>query len=391
MMMNFFKFKQKKGLSLVALLFIVILVAGGLIWRTVKQQQTATRQRIERQRAAAQASSAAQQESSKKTPMVKNEPTIVKSAALDNYFTKNGFIGSVLIVKNNQIVLEKGYGYANAAQKRSNTPSSVFLIGSTEKALVATSILQLKEQGKLNLDDPIGKYYANFPNGQKIKLRNLLTHTSGLRGRAETFAEKTPAELLQEISNNGINTQPGQWHYMDDNYVVLANLVEKLSGQSLREYLQRHIFRPSGLQHTGFADENFFKRSDAANGYLKQHYLTDTQTERLPAFSQLYGVGDIYMDPGDMYRFDQALTSGKLISKEDLQTMWTPGSSSKYGMGFYNDPGLIINRGYLSGFSISNGFSHDKKNFIVLFSNVKDSNLSLGLLNGHILALLNAA
>ncbi|WP_057895609.1 serine hydrolase domain-containing protein [Liquorilactobacillus oeni] len=389
--MKFFNFKNKRVLMVIFLaLFLVLGIIFSICQLEGSQSSVQVHKKDETKASIGSNHIKRPQKNNAAALSVKNEPTIVKNHSLDNFFSHNGFIGSVIIVQNNQVVLERGYGYADTTQKRNNTSNSLFLIGSTEKAMIATSILQLKEKGKLNLDDPIAKYYPNFPNGQKIKLRNLLTHTSGINGRAETFSKKTPKELLQEIIANGIRSQPGQWHYLDANYIVLADLVVKLSSQSLREYLKQHIFQPSRLEHTGFADANFFKKQNSSLGYVKQHYLTDTQTEKLPEFSQLYGVGDMYMDPADMYRFDQALNSGKLISQKDLQTMFTPGSSSHYGMGFYNDPGLIVNRGFLSGFSISNGFTHDKKDFIVLFSNVKDDKISLGTLNGHILALLNS-
>jgi CubicO group peptidase (beta-lactamase class C family) len=313
--------------------------------------------------------------------------TIDHNHQLDAILQKSGFTGTALIVKNQQIVLRKGYGAADQAKRIPNTPQTLFPIASTEKALIATSILQLDQAHKLSINDPINKYLPGFPNGSMIKLRNFMTHTSGIVGRAEDSQTKSLNQMIEEIEHHGIHRPLGSWEYEDSNYTVLVKVLEEVTHKSFKKYLAQHIFGPTGIKTVGYVDDNFDHLKAASIGYLKQNNRLSAQP--LPNFSQLYGVSDMYMDTTSMYQFDRALINKKLLDTTHLQLMFTPGSSSHYGMGFYNDPGLIVNRGYVSGWVISNGFTHNGRDYILLFSNVKDQQLSLGKLNGELLNVLS--
>lgn len=309
--------------------------------------------------------------------------TINKDQTLDNLIAKSGFTGTALIVKNNQIILRKGYGNANQAKKSLSTPNTLYPIASTEKALIATCILQLDQQHRLSVNDPIDKYLANFPDGNQLKLRNFLTHTSNIVGRAEDSQTKSLNQMIKKIESNGVRGPIGHWRYEDSNYTVLVKVLEQVTHESYKKYLTQHVFKPAGIKTVGYVNQNFSSLKNASIGYLKQNNQLTAVV--LPNFSQLYGVGDMYMNVTSMYQFDRALMNKKFFNAAHLQEMFTPGSSSHYGMGFYNDPGLIVNRGYVSGWVISNGFTHDGKDYILLFSNVKDKQLSLGKLSGEIL------
>lgn len=319
---------------------------------------------------------------------VKPLPTIVKNQAIDNYLTQLHFSGTALIVRNDQIILRKGYLDRNREQHLPNETTTPYYIGSSQKAIIAAAILQLQDAGKLKTSDPINKYLPGFPNGHNIKLKNLLTHTSGLVGHHETGAAITPAELVHDVEQRGIDHQPGQWHYLDSNYTVLAYLVEKLSGQSLMTYLQRHIFKPAGMDQTG-TYETFKSVTNHSTGYQisKGQYIQP----QLGSLSQLFGVGNMYMPVSDMYKFDHALMTGRLISKRSRQEMLTAGSSSTYGMGFYVDPGSYSSHGIVSGWNVINNFSHSGKTYVVLMTNVQNNIRSFGHVAGDIYSFLNKA
>lgn len=313
--------------------------------------------------------------------------TIDLNENLDNILLKANFNGTALIVKNNKILLRKGYGYANFSTKKLNTPNTLYLIASTQKAFIATSILQLDQQHKLSIDDPISKFLPHFPNGNQIKLRNFLTHTSSIVGRSEDSQTKTLDQMIFEIEGHGTQGPIGKWKYEDSNYTVLVKVLEKVTGESFRAYLNQHLFHPTNITQVGYVTSDFNNLADASSGYVEEN--NQLKANPLPNVSQLYGVGDMFMDINSMYKFDKALVANKFLDTAHLNEMFTPGSSSHYAMGFYNDPGLIINRGYLSGWVISNGFTHDGKDFILLFSNVKNKNVSLGKLNDQILGALS--
>lgn len=365
-----------------ALLVILVMSASLAHQHQVQQKQAARAEQVKRaqqqKQKAAQKARAAQKKAHQKQAL-KVAPTISTDSSLDQYVQQTGFSGTVLIVKDQKVILNKGYGLANQVTKQANTPNTLYPIGSTEKAMIATGILQLQEKGRLKTDDPIAKYFPNFPNGQQIKLADLMHHTSGIVGRNQTNQTKTGDQLLTEIIANGTKGQPGQWHYLDANYIVLTKVLEKVSHVSYRDYLQKQIIAPSHMANTGFMDDAYSNLPNASIGYELNH--GQLKAGSLPNFTQLYGVGDLYMTATDMYRFDRALFTHQLLNAKSVEQMFQPGSHSQYGMGFYNDPALIVNRGYLSGWSVSNGFSHGGRIYIVLFSNVKNDNVSLSKMN----------
>lgn len=325
-------------------------------------------------------------ESTTKTAAKKPLTTIVKNQTLDNYMTRLNFSGTILVVRDNHIVLRKGYGLRNREAKLPNEVSTPYYIGSAQKAIIATAILQLQDAHKLKVDDPVSKYLPDFPNGSQIKLRNLLTHTSGLVGHSETNEAITPKALVTDIEKQGIRSQPGQWHYLDSNYTVLAYLVEKISGQSLLPYLEKHIFKPARIDSTG-TYQTFDKVATHSTGYRIKNgtYITP----HLPDLSQLFGCGNLYMTASDMYRFDKALMSNRLISKAARKEMLTAGSSSTYGMGFYVNPGSYSSHGIVSGWNVTNNFSHSGGTYIVIMTNVQNGIKSLGQVTSNIYGILN--
>lgn len=325
-----------------------------------------------------------------KSKPVKEEPTktVVNNQEIDNYLQEIGFSGSVLVVRDGKTILQKGYLDANRETKKPNTPDTLYYIGSSQKAIIATAILQLEEQGKISTEDPIAKYFPNFPNGNNIYIKNFLNHTSGIVGHIETGGKITPKELIEDIENQGITSQPGTWNYLDSNYTVLAYLVETLSGESLQSYLGQHIFKPAGMEHTGFNQNKVDGGKNESIGYYIQKDGT-YKTPSLIDLSQLYGCGDMCMTTTDLYLFDKALMSKKLISEASLQKMFTPGSSSGYGMGFYVDPGSYNSHGVLSGWNVSNSMSHTGRTYVILFSNIQNNIASFGKVNNHIYELLN--
>lgn len=356
--------------------------------RQEKIEKKAYQRKYQSEKMAKARSKSIQKQKIREKKATKPMPTVVADNALDRYFKRVNFSGTALIVKDNKIMLNKGYGTANEAAKRLNTPDTLYPIASTEKALIATGILQLNQQGKLKVTDPVAKYLPKFPNGQQIKLTDLLHHTSGIVGRDQDNQEKSSDQLLTEIIENGTKGQPGSWHYLDANYIVLVKILEKVSHQNYQDYLQNKIIKPSKMLHTGFMSAQYSQLANASVGYEIKGGVK--KAEMLPNFSQLYGVGDMYMTAMDMYRFDKALWTHKLINQQQTNLMFKPGSASHYGMGLYNDPALIVNRGYLSGWSVSNGFSHGGRIYIVLFSNVKNDKMSLSKMNSDLYSQLVA-
>ncbi len=336
----------------------------------------------------AAASNTSQKKEVKKKTAKKSEgqiKTVDRNQKISSYLNEIGFNGTAMIVRNGEIVTNKGFGYADRKQKIQNNPSTSFYVGSSQKALIATAILQLEEKAKLQTSDPVSAYLPHFPNGQKITLKNLLTHTSGINGHIEGKGVITPPNLIKDIERQGINHQPGVWDYKDSNYSILAYIVAEVSGESYEQYITNHIFKPAGMTHAGFY-KTYEKEPYPAVGYKLKG--SKAITPYMPDLSQLYGAGDIYMSAIDMYKFDQALIDGKLYSQKSYKKMFTPGSSSTYGMGFYIAPGSYSNHGVMPGFNNLNSFSKSGQTIVVLFSNIQN-NTKLGQVNNKVYQLLN--
>lgn len=371
---------QRGKLVLVFLAVMICFTMWNVLHRNSEEnnsfQQTAT------------ASNTSQKKEGKKKTAKKSEgqiKTVDRNQKISSYLNEIGFSGTAMIVRNGEIVTNKGFGYADRKQKIQNNPSTTFYVGSSQKALIATAILQLEENGKLQTSDPVSAYLPHFPNGQKITLKNLLTHTSGINGHMEGKGVITPPNLIKDIERQGINHQPGVWDYKDSNYSILAYIVAEVSGESYEQYITNHIFKPAGMTHAGFY-KTYEKEPYPAVGYKLKG--SKAITPYMPDLSQLYGAGDIYMSAIDMYKFDQALIDGKLYSQKSYKKMFTPGSRSTYGMGFYIAPGSYSNHGVMPGFNNLNSFSKSGQTIVVLFSNIQN-NTKLGQVNNKVYQLLN--
>lgn len=173
------------------------------------------------------------------------------------------FNGGVLVARNDEVVFKRAYGFADFATRRRNTPALEFPIASISKLLTATAILQLVQAGKARPDDAVAKYLPSFPYPQ-ITLRHLLSHTSGLPPYNAYFGPLwkespgrvfTNADFLPVVSRNPVPLlyEPGdRGNYDNVNYIVLALLLEKISGQSYPAYIEKHVLKPAGMRHTRF-------------------------------------------------------------------------------------------------------------------------------------------
>ncbi|UNT71696.1 beta-lactamase family protein (plasmid) [Bacillus sp. N447-1] len=295
----------------------------------------------------------------------------IASKKLDHYLKEKEFNGTVLVTDRNHVVLRKGYGYSNMKDKVLTTPRTKYRIGSITKTVVAVSILQLQEKGMLNIENNVNQYIPSFPADKNITLRNLLTHTSGLPEQGKGKVDAASHEkLVKWIGSQNLEFPAGTgWRYTDYNYMVLAYIVEQISKQPLAEYVKEHIFTPVGMHQSGMGGklpEDIF----LAEGYTKKNNEF-VSTPKLK-IHWLYGCGEMYTTVDDMKRLDEAILTGKLLSKQSLLDMFNVTSTRKYGFSFYVYPDYFHNHGVLSGWNTFNNFNWDKQIFVILFSNVQN-------------------
>ncbi|HDR7711048.1 TPA: beta-lactamase family protein [Bacillus cereus] len=296
----------------------------------------------------------------------------VLTQRLDQYLKDNAFNGSVLVTIKDQVILRKAYGYANIQDNVLATPKTKYRIGSITKTVVAVAIMQLQEQGRLNIDENVNNYVSTFPVETQITLRHLLTHTSGLPEQGQGNVEATShLKLINWIGAQKLEFPPGTgWRYTDYNYMVLGYIVEKISKQPLAKYIKQHIFNPANMKESGIGEkmpEDIF----LAEGYRRED-TTLVPAQKLQ-MKWLYGCGDMYTTVDDMKKLDEALLTEKLISKKSLSEVFTVTPVKKYGFSFYVYPDYCHNHGVLAGWNTFNNFNWDKRIFVILFSNVKNS------------------
>lgn len=300
-----------------------------------------------------------------------NEATQKK---LRQYLLSKRVNGSVAVVRETQILFNEGIGFADIKNGRANLPSTTFPIGSITKVIVATSIMQLQEEGKLSIQDPVSKYIPHFPPGKKIKLMHLLNQTSGIPSPRWYIGDSKPADIINRLKDRPVKFSAGsKWDYNDINYFILGCIVERVSGTTLYDYIQKNIFNRASMVHSGFmTQKNPISYSSKGHVRLGNKVIQAKQLH----IENLFGCGDIYSSAYDLCLFDEALLNGKLVTMQSLQTMLTPGNKSKYGAGLYIDGEKAYSRGVLSGWESLHVFYHDHTEIAILL-NIHDKSFNI--------------
>ena len=302
------------------------------------------------------------------------------------YQTSRNFMGSALVAKNGKILLEKGYGMANVELDVPNTADTKFRLGSITKQFTATAIMQLQEQGKLSVTDLACNYLPNCPDAWKtITIHHLLTHTSGIPSYTSAeFMQKpamirsplTPVEIVMLSKDKPLEFEPGsKWNYDNTGYVFLGAIIEKASGEKYADYLRKHVFGPLDMQNSGYDDTKTVLKN-RASGYQPSPggmVNCDFIDMSLP-----HAAGSLYSTVRDLYRWDRALYTDKVLSKASREKMFTP-VQRDYGYGLMLAPMVnhkqIGHGGGIFGFTTYIARFPDDDAFVVVLSNFTGGNM----------------
>jgi len=262
---------------------------------------------------------------------------------LDN---NEGFSGAVLIAKNDKIIFEKAYGYAHIGHKVKNNLETKFNMGSIGKSFTALAIIQLLQEGKLALNDPIGTYLLDYPNESiknTVTVKHLLTHTSGLphyfarkkflEGSKDLF--RTIEDLSELYENEPIESAPGiEFSYRNTNYVLLARIIEKITGIKYDDYLEEYIYKPALMVNTGNFDLDH-PIDNAAEGYTTSEVYPNKFKVNIHTYpSRGNGAGGGYSTLHDLFNFTQALKERKLLNEQYTNLFTKPiDVKEHYGLG----------------------------------------------------------
>ncbi|HUV30535.1 MAG TPA: serine hydrolase domain-containing protein [Acidobacteriota bacterium] len=256
---------------------------------------------------------------------------------LDEYLTRItpfGFSGAVLVAKDGEIILNKGYGLAIRSESAPNTAATVFSTGSITKQFTAAAVVKLEMQGKLKTEDFIGKYFESVPEDKTgITLHHLLTHTAGLVvSTGRDYEQAGRDEVVRRALSGPVGFRPGErFEYTNTGYSLLAAIVEIVSGQPYEQFLSEQFFTPAGMTHTGYRLPKW-EDNVVAHWYVGE---TDNGTplEKPYPYWNLLGNGGILSTTGDMYRWHLALLSDKILSKQAREKLFTP-SRNEYAYGW---------------------------------------------------------
>lgn len=320
---------------------------------------------------------------------------------LRHYVANDQFNGVALVTDQGKVIFTKAYGLGNREWQIPNTPTTKFRLGSITKQFTATLILQLVEQGKLQLAGRVTDYLPDYPKttGDKITIHHLLTHTSGIPNftdfphffETQSRDPYTPQTFIKKFADLPLDFEPGSaFAYDNSGYFLLGVIIERVTGKPYAQVLRERIFTPVGMLNSGYDSAATILSQRAAGydksstGYVNTPYLD---------MSIPYASGSLYSTVEDLYRWDQALYTAQLLNDSSKDKMFTP-FREHYGYGWNitkeavgQDSLLVMaHAGGINGFLDIIVRIPSRKQLIVLLNNT--SSIPLHSIQNNILRIL---
>jgi CubicO group peptidase (beta-lactamase class C family) len=291
---------------------------------------------------------------------------------------------TVLVAKKGQIIYKKAFGMANLELNTPMQADNVFWIASIGKQFTAVAILQLMEQGKLNLQDEITRFIPDYPTqGNKITIEHLLTHTSGIHNfsgmkdpEKKLALDCTPTEVIDFFKNRPMRFSPGsKWEYSNSGYFLLGYIIEKITGKPYSEYLENNFFKPLGMSNSLYAnDTRIIKNRVGAYSFGNNGF----ENSKPRNITHVYSAGAIQSTMEDFFKWHEAVHTYKLAKNESLEKAFTryrltDGKETDYGYGWrlgyvYESPS-IWHGGQITGFGTMEIYLPKEDVFVVVFTN----------------------
>jgi CubicO group peptidase (beta-lactamase class C family) len=298
---------------------------------------------------------------------------------LENYMNAqaaiNSFGGTVLVTKNNSVLLKKAYGLADYEWNIKNTIDTKFQLASVTKQFTATAILQLVEKGKLSLKDPLSKFFPDYPKADSVTIHMLLSHSSGL---ALGFKELATSTINSDVAYAEIKKMPYEFSpgtksaYSNIGYYLLARIITKVSGEQYEDFLRKNIFEKAGMKNTGVSNNDSIVLKKA-----KTYCKTEKGFIHNPYINWGINIGHdgVYSTVEDLALWDKALYGTTILSTEMKKLMFTSHNKENWGYGFTINPfynqghQLIAHDGGFFGTMTSLNRYTDDHIFITVLSN----------------------
>lgn len=318
---------------------------------------------------------------------VKRREAIVHS--LDTFFTnrsiQNGFSGSVLVSLKGEPVYEKCFGYCNYRNKNLMTDTASFQLASVSKTFTATAVLYLVERGLLSLDDTLQKFFPNLPY-KGITVQQLLCHRSGLPNYLYFASSKcspnrylTNSQVIEIMAKEkpAAHALPNRkFEYCNTNYLLLASIVEKVTGKFFKDFMRETFFEPLEMNHTFVYDY-----TDSVENKIALSYNSKWQIQYDDCFDGVTGDKGVYSTVHDMFLWDKAFYDGRVLSQEMMKEAYAPRSFEKPGVRNYGYGWRLIQKPDSSYLVYHNGWWHG--NNTVFSRNIQDTSAIIILSNKY--------
>jgi CubicO group peptidase (beta-lactamase class C family) len=321
-----------------------------------------------------------------------------KAVRLDTFFRNlqktHGFNGTVLVAQYGKVIFKAAYGYKNMFFRDTLSIATPFQLASVSKQFTSVAILQLSEKGLLSLDDPVNRFFEIFPYDPSITIRSLLTHRSGLPNyvyplekRYDRHKALSNFEVVQKLVTykpNPYFLPNRKFNYNNTNYVLLAYIVERLTGESFRAYMEKNVFVPLAMNNTFIFDgsDPLRVQNIAATGYSGRKVSMG-----IDYLDSVTGDKSVYSTVEDIWKWDQALCTEKLLKQSTLQQAFVPAHNDanlitkNYGMGWRlsflpNGEWLTFHTGWWHGFKAYYLHNPKDRSAIIILSNIANHALA---------------
>ncbi len=291
---------------------------------------------------------------------------------------------SIAVVQHGQLVYAHAYGNARLDPAQPATPDMRYSIGSISKQFTAAAILMLQQEGRLSIDDPVGKYIPGLTRGDQVTIREILSHTSGYQDYyAEDYTmtpmlqPTTAQHIIDTWGKKPLDFEPGtEWQYSNTNFVIAGAIVEKVSGEPLFQFLTERIFRPLGMKSVWNSDQSKLAPPDA-EGYYR-HALGPLRPAPAEGRGWMFAAGELAMTPHDLALWDISLLARSILKPDSYRQMFTEvrlkdGKGTHYGLGVelvQRDGHLSIEHsGEVSGFVSENEVLPDANAAVAVTTN----------------------
>ncbi len=337
-------------------------------------------------------------------PLSADQTARIDKIALDTLASTGVPSASVAIVRDGQVVFTKAYGDARLESKTAATPAMRYSIGSISKQFTAAAMLLLQEQGKLSLDDKVGKYVPDLTRANDVTIRQLLSHTSGYQDYwpqdyvMPGMLKPTSARAIMDTwAKKPLDFEPGtKWQYSNTNFVIAGVIIEKVSNKPLLQFLQEKVFTPLGMKSVADIDRARLGDTDPT-GYLR-YALGPLRVAPKEGPGWLFAAGELAMPASELAKWDISIMDQKLLKPSSYRefgtdTLLANGTSTHYGLGVdVNNQGghrILSHGGEVSGFTAQNNVFPDDRTAVIVLTN-QDAASASGEIAGAISQLLFA-